>query len=326
MKSTYCSVSNEWAFRGIDSTVMENQDLRVLILHGKGTDISEIVYKPLGLNLMFRNPWGPKSPRLFPNVSPHSATFRDYTGGGWSDVLPNAGDPCDFKGARFGMHDETPLLAWSSRIEENSRTKVSARFDVKLNKYPLSVSKLVSLDTRNRLTIVESITNESKDALPFSWVVHPTFSTAFVDETARLDLSASKISVMETGSESYAFPRYVDSDGVERDVRRAPPLDATIDSTLLLSGVKEGRYSITNPGLGLRFTLTWDLAVFPYVWYYRSINAKGYPYYGRSRFVAVEPCTSRTGGLVNQVAAKDAPSIGPGKTLTTTMVATVSAR
>ena len=90
-----CSISDEWAFRGIRATILENDELRVVVLPGKGTDISEISFKPLNMNLLFRNPWGPRAPRRFPNVSPHQETFRDYTGGGWSDILPNAGAPCE---------------------------------------------------------------------------------------------------------------------------------------------------------------------------------------------------------------------------------------
>jgi len=321
-----CSISNDWTFRGIEATVMENHELRVVVLPGKGTDISELVYKPLNLNVLFRNSWGPRSPRLFPNVSPHSSTFRDYTGGGWSDILPNAGEPCEFRGARFGLHDETPLLTWSSRIEEQSSEKVSARFLVGLNKYPLTVNKLMSLDADNRLTITETVENESQERLPLSWLVHPTFSTAFADGSAPLELSATNISRMDDREKrTWPFPRFLDSDGVERDVRSIPALDTSLDSTLVLDGLKEGRYSIANKTLGLRFTLSWDTDVFPYLWYYRSLNGRGYPYYGRSRFIALEPCTSRSSGLATQSSSDDALFLEGGKSVTTSIVASLDA-
>jgi galactose mutarotase-like enzyme len=319
-----CSISNDWTFRGIEATVLENRELRVVVLHGKGTDISELVYKPLNLNVLFRNPWGPRSPHRFPNVSPHPSTFRDYTGGGWSDILPNAGEPCEFRGARFGLHDETPLLAWSSQIEEESSERVSARFLVRLNKYPLAVDKLVSLDSGNRLTITETVENDSQERLPLSWLVHPAFSPAFADGSSSLELSATSISRMDDpGGRSWPFPLFLDSDGVERDVRSIPQQGTTLDSTLVLSGMDEGRYSIMNSELGLRFTLTWDLEVFPYLWYYRSLSAPGYPYYGRSRFIALEPCTSKASGLVAQAGSDDALFLEGGESVTTSMVATL---
>jgi hypothetical protein len=253
-----CTISNDWTFRGIEATVMENEQLRVVLLPGKGTDISELVYKPLNLNILFRNSWGPRSPRLFPNVSPNS-TFRDYTGGGWSDILPNAGDPCEFRGARFGLHDETPLLAWSSSIEEDSRDLVSALFRVRLNRYPFEVRKLVSLETNNRLTITETIQNNSSERLPFSWLVHPAFSSAFAGPSSFLELQAKNISRMDDSSETrWRFPRFTDSDGAERDVTTIPASSTRLNNTLVLSELEEGRYSIINPTLNLKFTLSWE--------------------------------------------------------------------
>ena len=321
---TRCTISNDWAYRGIPSTVLENGDLRVLILTGKGADVSEIVYKPLTLNLLFRNPWGPRSPKLFPTVSPHNEMFRDFTGGGWSDILPNAGDPCDFGGAHFGLHDETPLLEWSSEITERTDERVSAMLSVRLKKYPFSVRKLVSLDSLNNLTITETVENESKQDLPFSWLIHPTFSTEFAEPGTVLEFDGSRMFLAGDGAEKpLGFPLFTDRDGANRDVRVVPPADFITNDTLVVDGLKEGRYSIVNKRLGIRFTLTWDKAIFPYIWYYRSLGGKDYPYYGRSRFVALEPSSSKSGGLAAQVAASDALTLGAGKTLTTTMTANV---
>ena len=195
---------------------------------------------------------------------------------------------------------------------------------MRLNKYPLAVDKLVSLDAGNRLTITETVENDSKEGLPLSWVVHPTFSPAFVDESSSIDLSATSVSRMDDPEgRSWPFPLFLDSDGVERNARSIPPEGTTIDSTLVLVGMEEGRYSITNGALGLRFTLTWDLEVFPYLWYYRSLHAPGYPYYGRSRFIALEPCTSRGSGLATQAGSDDALFLEGGESVTTSMVATL---
>jgi len=317
------SVSNEWTFRDIEATVMEGEEMRVVLLQGKGADISEVVFKPLNLNVLFRNPWGPRNPRLYPTIAPHASAFRDYTGGGWSDILPNAGDACTVKGARFALHDETPLLNWSSSVEEASPDRVSALFRVKLVKYPFEIRKLVSLETGNRLTITETVRNESRERLPFSWLVHPAFSPAFAEPSAPLELHARWISVMGD-ARTWDYPAFVDVDGIERDASLVPSAETKLDSTLVLGGLDAGRYSITNPALGLRFTLAWDKEVFPFLWYYRSLGAEGYPFYGRSRFIALEPSTSRVSGLAAQVAADDARWLEADESLTTEMVATLS--
>jgi galactose mutarotase-like enzyme len=318
-----CEVSTDRLVNGIEATSFDNDDLRVVVLQGKGTDISEVTYKPLKLNLLFRNPWGPKNPLLHPNVSPHGQTFRDYTGGGWSDIIPNAGDECEAMGARFGLHDETPLLRWSASKNSRSRRTASASFAVALNKYPFRVRKRVTLDSRNNLKIVESIENASEQSLPYSWLIHPTFSWGFVGSGARIDTSAESISRMDSPAKRWKAPRFVDSDGKTKLIGEVPDGGSTLDSTLVLGDLSEGRYEVTNTSLGLSFELSWDRNVFPYLWYYRSINAPNYPYFGRSRFIALEPCTSRYSGLAKQVEESDAPALGPRKSLTTTFAAKV---
>jgi len=317
------SVSTEWAFRGIEATILENKELRVVILHGKGADISEIQYKPYNLNLLFRNPWGPR--RLDePCPSPvEGQAFRYYTGGGLSDILPNAGEPCIFLGTRFGLHDETPLLKWSVKNLEKSDEMVSALFAAELTKYPFSVEKKISLDRYNRIVIEESIKNDSKNRLPYSWLIHPTFSNTFANEYATLNMEAKKISKIGE-KEKWDFPTFLDDDGTIRNFNELPSSNSIVDSTLVVSGLKEGRYVIQNLHLGLSFELSWDKERFPYLWYYRSINSPRYPYFGRSSFIALEPCTSRFSGLAKQVEEGDAPYIDLGKEVKSTITATVT--
>ena len=323
-----CTITDEWNFRGIKTVIFENQDLRIVILSGKGTDIFEIVYKPLNLNLLFRNPWGPLSPILFPLVSPHDEVFRDYTGGGWSDILPNAGRACEFRGARFGLHDETPLLSWSHELTVSQGPNVSARFWTNLRKYPFFVEKMVSLNEQNEIAIRESVTNTSSEALPFSWLIHPTFSRDFFGRDSKLEVSAKKIRRMS--EEDQNDEKWQDiSAGTGKD--KSPldlsnlPFDATeLDETLVLTDLKEGRYCLTNSSLDLTFSLQWDLRIFPYLWYYRSINAKNYPYYGRSQFIALEPCTSARSGLALQQKKGDARVLGARERITTEIVAKVT--
>jgi galactose mutarotase-like enzyme len=317
------SASAEWAYRGIQATLLEGPKLRVAVLHGKGTDISEIVFKPLNVNLLFRNPWGPKSPALNPPVSPHSQMFRDYTGGGWSDVLPNAGDPCEVGGASFGLHDETPLLSWEVTGTEESGDSASASFRVELKKYPFVVTKKVEVRGEDEVSVTETVENASKRPLPYSWLVHPAFSGEFADGSARLEIPAKKVSVMG-GRKAWPYPYFRDVDGAERDVRKVPSRETVLDSTLVLSGLEEGRYSLVNDRLGIAFRLSWDKEVFPYLWYYRSLSAPGYPYFGRSRFIALEPCTSASSGLASQIGADDAPVLQAGEKVTTRVVATVT--
>ena len=323
-----CAISDEWSFRGIETVILENDELRIVVLSGKGTDISEITFKPLSLNLLFRNPWGPKSTKDFPPISPHPEVFRDYTGGGWSDIIPNAGAPCHYKGATLGLHDETPLLSWSSEILDRSKSEVSARFKVELKKFPISVEKQISLNESNLLTIQEKLTNLSASQdVHFSWLTHPTFSWEFVNG-AEIEVDAKRISRIGDGINSkideFDFPSFREVSGsINREIRAIPKESEVLNDTLVMSGLKTGRYSIANNSIGLGFTLDWPIEIFPYLWYYRSVNSQDYPYYGRSKFIALEPCTSLRSGLESQVLANDSPTLRAGASLTANIRASV---
>jgi hypothetical protein len=132
---------------------------------------------------------------------------------------------------------------------------------------------------------------------------------------------------MGAPDQTWDYPEFLDSDDghgdVLRDIRRLPAENAVLDSTLVLSELVEGRYSISDPRTGLTFSLSWDKNVFPYLWYYRSMNALDYPYYGRSRFIALEPCTSKASGLASQTRSNDVRYLGPRESLASSVVASV---
>lgn len=318
-----CTISDEWKFRDIETMIMENNDLRVVILTGKGTDISEILYKPLGINILFRNPYGPRNLNQAVSLSPNNQIFRDYTGGGWSDILPNAGAPSQYSGIAFGLHEETPLLRWSSEITESSGSAVSAVFRVNLIRYPFSVYKKITLDDSNRILIQESVSNNSNQDLPFSWLIHPTFSRDFACDGARISIEGKRIHRMSEKPVEWDFPYFTEPDGHKVDFRTIPSRDSLVDDTVVLSGLKSGRYSVLNPKLRLRFTLEWPAELFRYVWYYRNYSSRGYPYYGRSKFIALEPCTSLRSGLSSQVKHGDAVMLEAGRSISASFLAKV---
>jgi galactose mutarotase-like enzyme len=214
-------------------------------------------------------------------------------------------------------------LQWSAVVGTRSGRSASAIFEVALVKYPFHVRKQMTLSSENDITVVETVENKSEQTLPFSWLIHPTFSWDFVGSGALLDIPAETISRMDSTAKTWDAPEFVDSDGKKRRVNEMPSKDSVLDSTLVLSDLRKGRYAVRSEKLRLAFELSWDKKVFPYLWYYRSINAQNYPYFGRSRFIALEPCTSRYSGLAKQVEESDAPALGPGEKLTTTIVARV---
>jgi hypothetical protein len=72
--------------------VMENSLIRIVSLLDKGSDVIELLYKPLDLNLMWHSPTGWRNPLKEASANPVThGGFLDYYGGGWQDIAPSAG-------------------------------------------------------------------------------------------------------------------------------------------------------------------------------------------------------------------------------------------
>ena len=118
--------------------VLENPQLRLVSLLDKGSDIVELIYKPLDVDVLFHAPTGYRKPGSFTGTSRRSeGEFMEYYGGGWQDILPFAGNE-SFKHrmGEWGMHGETPLLPWDTSIEKESSSEVSVKLSVKIPRYP----------------------------------------------------------------------------------------------------------------------------------------------------------------------------------------------
>jgi hypothetical protein len=61
---------------------------------------------------------------------------------------------------------------------------------------------------------------------------------------------------------------------------------------------KEGWYAVTNPDRGVGFGLAYPVDTFKYLWYWQVFGGgSGYPWYGRSYNVGLEPFTSLSAGI-----------------------------
>ena len=71
---------------------------------------------------------------------------------------------------------------------------------------------------------------------------------------------------------------------------------------------------MTSRKHGFGFGLAWTRDVFPYLWFWQELRGSfGYPWYGRSRVMAVEPFSSIPGtGLASAIQAGTAPLLRAG--------------
>ncbi|MDA4114701.1 MAG: DUF4432 family protein [Thaumarchaeota archaeon] len=323
--SRIASASLDWHYRGMKTLILENQLIRMVVLVDKGSDVTELVYKPRGVDVLWHSPTGHRSPSGTGGLigTPDSG-FMDCYGGGWQDLLPTIGSgPVELHGATFGLHGETGVLPWKARVDDEEGETVRAVLSVKGRRYPYLLEKTITLrEGESRIRISEKLTNTSEQDLEFYWLQHPSFGGRFLAPGCRLELpQGSRVICSEVNSRGRVadgeseWPIVTGRDGKVIDLSVIPSRDVIAEETTFIR-VREGRYSLVNPTLRLGVELKWDVSVFPWVWFWQNYGVPDYPYFGKAWNVAVEPSTSLP-TMMRRGTDTDAPLLKGGASLTT---------
>ncbi|CAK4825649.1 unnamed protein product [Aphanomyces euteiches] len=308
---------------------IENQFVKVTVIADQGADIYEMRYKPLDLDVLWHAPQ-----ELLPiglNIQTkqrEQGNFLDYLHGGWQEVLPNGHLDCVYKGAALGQHGEVSVLPWSVRVLKDEPEEVSISFRVRTRRTPFMLERVMTLRRDDcKLVLDETVINEGQEEMDFMWGHHPTFGAPFLEEGCEIIFPENtRVHIPSNNNDARCrfkvdaesdWPEVASPDGTV--IRADLVLDAaaaTNDS--LYMEVQEGWYTLRNKKIGLEIQMTWDTAVFPYVWCWQVYGgAYGYPYYGRTYNLAIEPFTSPIATLTENVQAGKSYKLAAGQSLST---------
>ncbi|MFD0715580.1 aldose 1-epimerase [Paenibacillus sp. GCM10027626] len=301
---------------------LENRYLRAVIIVDQGADLLELRYKPLDLDVLWHAPQELLPPgRNVPPTQRKEGSFLDYLHGGWQEVLPNGHLDCHYKGASLGQHGEVSLLPWSARVIEDTPDRVSVLLSVRTRRTPFRLERTVTIAKEAASLILdEKVTNDGGEEMHLMWGHHPTFGEPFLGAGCRLKLpDGSRMHVPTfnagaarryAGGQSSAWPEAAAPYGSKLRADLLPGREAGTDDSFYVR-VPEGWYELQSDRLKLR--LEWDAGVFPYVWCWQVYGgAAGFPYYGRTYNMAVEPFSSPIATLADCAAQGTAMVLGPG--------------
>lgn len=298
-------VSLDTTYNGMRALVMENELLRITALIDKGTDIVEFLHKPTDTDLMWKSPIRWKSNKNFlQTTQTNISSFMDFYGGGWQECFPSGGPQTSYKGTEIGLHGEVCTIPWEATIIKDTPEEIQVRCSVETYRTPFRLEKTFTLKTNDsRLYMHEKIVNLGEEDLPYMWGHHPAFGEAIVDEHCRVDVPASVVTTHSTiqdannsqfaASAEGTWPMLTNIDGKEIDNSIVAPRSQKTHDLLFLSELKEGWFALTNTKKGVGVGFAWDVELFPYVWFWQVYGGgSGYPWYGRTYNLALEPWTS----------------------------------
>lgn len=308
---------------GLDAVVLENERLRVTVLPGKGGDVVEFLHKPTDTDFVWLSPQGLRDPRgHLHGAADDVAAFTDHYEGGWQEVFPNGGAPCEYRGARLAQHGEVSGLPWDCAVVADSEQEVAVRLTVRTRRLPYRLEKTFRLAAGTAALEVEGrASNEAGVALHAMWGQHLVFGRPFLRPGATIRLPDG-VSVVphETpitpprrrvrAGGPWAWPVVPADAGGETDLSVVPEPGGPSDIVYLTGFPATGWYEV-RADVGMR--VEWDATLMPYLWMWQELGAStGYPWWGRAYTVGLEPFAGMpTGGLAAAVSNGTALLLAP---------------
>ena len=317
---------------GWDAVTLTNGLLRVTVLPGKGAELAELTDLESGIDLLFKGPWGlnpPGAPRA-ENTGDDDPFMWNYAGG-WQELLPSVNDACDYRGERIPFHGEVATLPWEHEVLADGAVRLWTRCRLT----PFRVERTLRLaDGRPELALEGTVSNESDRSAHFVWGHHCVVGPPFLEPGCVLETSARTIvsapQVWEETArlapgqtEPWPFARL--RSGGTVDLREVPGTEAGSHDDVYLGGLRAGSASVTNPRLGLTFSLSWDPEVFRWIVAWMPYGGALEPPLTGSYALGVEPWTSRH-CLERAVEDGSALALAGGASLSTTVRARIERR
>ena len=289
-------------YKDVDGIVLENSELRAILLPQSGSKIASIMYKPREAELLWQ-----ESDAKFPK-SEYGQPFGRAQSFGFDEMFPTI-NACRYAG---GVWDGVPLpdhgevwsLPWHYEIEgERLRLWV---YGVRL---PYLLEKTVALND-NTLTIEYAVTNLSPFPLDYLWAAHPLFN---LTPGARLLLPPAMTKILNAYSGEplrdygrlYDFPAATLDDGRVVDLATlAAPDGVGRQKYYFAAPLSEGWCGLRDPGRNLAIRLSFPPEVVRYlgIWFNQGWWEQQYN-------VALEPAT----------AAMDQPDLAKARNMSSTL-------
>lgn len=283
--------------------------IEVDVLPGKGGDILQITWLPLGLSLLWSTPWGLRERGTADTVSDSYANFMQTYPGGWQTIFPNGGRATWVEGVEQPFHGEACLAAW-----DYERSSEGIELRTRLTLSPFELTKKIALEGA-RLEVEETARNVGGEPFDAMWSHHPAFGAPFLDGDCLLETAARAFQAdpehlgdLIAGRRS-TWPR-AEGHGHDVDLRRVPAEGSGVTRLGYLTDFDRGFASVTSPSQRLRVELEWGADVFPHAWLWIEANAtSGFPAYQSWYVMAVEPASSYPGNGID--AAREAGTLLP---------------
>lgn len=302
--------------RSLKAVTIANEFISAQILTDQGADIHKLLFKPLGIDVLWKPQRVPREPGIGPPLAGDSyILWNEYFRGGWNLIFPNFGPAVMHRGSPLEFHGEAARVAWTQGQVHSDSDAASVQLEVTLLRSPFHIRRTVSVQSgQPALFVNDTITNESVEPMECMWAHHPAFGPPLISADCTIETDAQFIESddsytvlgndLPTG-QTWAWPRVMNNHGDEVDLAKIPPRNARRSRVLYLKNFENPSYRLVNRAVGLGVEVSWDKQIFPYaVFWQESGGAVEYPHFGSAYVMAIEPTSSYPCQGIGAVMAK----------------------
>lgn len=270
-------------------TRLVSDDLIVDVDPRYGGDVTRIADQRRR-DFLLRTPWEPRASAILAgaeratSTDPVSGWIERYRGG-WQAICPNPGAPRELNGTTIGFHGSTTGASWvETECRPDALELATELFDV-----PLRIERRISL-SGTRVTWADRLTNQSPVPIDLDYATHPAFGGVLLAEGCRVAVPADRLVLVDADARTGRAAGGIIDDLAAPEALRVPGPGQPTRRFGWLEGLDAGDLTVVGGGMTAR--LTWDPAILPYVWWWEECGASaGFPWFGRGRVLALEPCS-----------------------------------
>jgi galactose mutarotase-like enzyme len=299
-----------WRYHNFRAVVLENSQLRLVILPELGGKLWSLVYKPVDCEVFWHNP------RTAPRPAPYGAAYDDWFCGGWDELFPNDA-PTTFADDAWPDHGEWWAMPFDWEIATQRADEVTLhlwRNGVVTN---TQVERWITVRAGEaRIELRYRIRNDGPQPLDFLWKLHPALA---ISPHARVELPACTVLPDPAfndrlDKQPFAWPHARGAQGAAVDMRVVPPASTATCDFYYATNLAAGWCALTNVAADYRFALAFDPAIFRSVWVFGAYGG------WRGHYVTIlEPCTGYPYQLEQAVAQGTASRLAAGEAIETTV-------
>jgi len=290
------TVSLDWAYRGFQVAVLENEHLKATLVPEIGGKLHELIYKPLDRDVLFHHP------RVELRQAVFGVNVDDWWTGGVDDVLPT-GHACKVNGEELPYLGELWSLPWQLEREGVHAIRLTREGVIT----PFRMERRVELlPGESSLRLDYTLTNVGTQPFPFIWGLHPGFP---IGPKTRFEIDGARV-VFADGDRPEEFGDADEGSWPLASVTRLGAEPTNTWSLLHVTDLQDGRLSITDDEWGVVVSIRFPHELFRCVWVWLVDGG-----WRGIRCVALEPWTGYPARLDQAIAQGRALRLAPGEAI-----------